>query len=112
MSWGTYVMRLLVSGGLFTGLVALSLAARGLRGWWVATGLGAAVLILLALSSGERGTRLVLSLVLLVLALGASASVVRWRAAGGRRLLLPWMLGTGAFILIWLLGAALLFRPR
>ena len=112
MTWGTYLLRLFLSGGAFAGVVALALAARGVRGWWIASTLGALALSYLALASGERGIRLAFYFVLLAAAAAVAALVVRWRAAGGRRLLVPWALRTVAFAATWIASTVLLFRPR
>ena len=107
MTWGTYLLRLLVSGGAFTGVVALALAARGNRGWWTATMLGAAALAGLGFGMGERGLRLAVYLASLLPAVAVAALVVRWRADAGRKLLMPWALGVLAFGAVWIAMAVL-----
>ena len=112
MTWGAYLVRLLAAGGAFAGVVALAYAARGIRGWWIASVLGAVLLALASMATGERGMRLVLYLAVLVLAAVVAAVVVRWRGAGGRRLLVPWALGTVSYAAAWLIGTVLLFGTR
>lgn len=103
MTWGSYLLQLLVPGALFAGVVTIAQAMFGRTGWvWAAV----AGTLVLALFTRLRGPVPAILIQLGSLLAGALAAAVLVRVLRARRpLLLAWVAGTLSFVALWVAAA-------